>query len=102
MPETKVLGEIFGVRGDLPETSSLKVRMWGAVVPQQPPTRFNQPSSIKRAMAREIICGVSRYFPFSSGSPALGTQATLNFVIPERVRRWSVMNSGPVAQFKPT
>ena len=57
--------------------------------------------SAKRPRVRASISGVSRYLPLSSGRPALGTQATRVRASWARVRMWSVMNSGPVAQLSP-
>ena len=75
--------------------------MCSAVVPQQPPMMFTQPSAQKRSTLVTSDSGVSLYRPSSSGRPAFGKQETGKREIAARVRRWSVMKSGPVAQLRP-
>ena len=76
-------------------------RMCSGVVPQHPPTKLTQRSSTNRASLRDRLCGVSPYWPPSSGSPALGYTLVQHVAIAASERRWSVMNSGPVAQLSP-
>jgi hypothetical protein len=75
--------------------------MWAGVVPQQPPTKLTQPSSRKRVILKARLAGVSAYWPRSSGRPAFGYTLTKRVESAASERRWSVMNSGPVAQLSP-
>src|SRR5207247_1340439 len=75
--------------------------MCSGVVPQQPPTKLTQRSPTKRASLSARLCGVSPYWPRSSGSPAFGYTLVQHVARPASERRWSVMNSGPVAQLRP-
>jgi hypothetical protein len=75
--------------------------MCAGVVPQQPPIRLIHPSSTNRFILKARLSGVSPYWPRSSGRPAFGYTLTYRVDIAASVRRWSVMNSGPVAQLSP-
>ena len=101
MPETRDSLLCTAVRGVAPSTCWANNRMCSGPVPQQPPMTFTHPLPLNRPRASASISGVSLYLPSSSGSPALGRQATGNRDRPDRVRMWSVMKSGPVAQLNP-
>ena len=101
MPDTRVSVRLTGPRAAVVATRWANSRMCSGPVPQHPPTTLSQPDSANRPIVFASISGVSLYFPSSSGSPALGTQATGNRDRAESVRIWSVINSGPVAQLKP-
>ena len=46
--------------------------MCSGVVPQQPPTIFTNPDSIKSSTKCAVSCGISSYAPNSFGKPAFG------------------------------
>jgi hypothetical protein len=51
--------------------------------------------------APESVVGVSRYSPLRSAAPRSDSRNERVRAISDSVRTWSVMNSGPVAQFSP-
>ena len=102
IPDTRLSPRCTGGRAAAPAALAASSRMCSGPVPQQPPVTFSQPASINRPMVLAIISGVSLYLPSSSGKPALGRQATGKRDKAARVRIWSVINSGPVAQLKPS
>ena len=77
-------------------------RMCAAVVPQQPPTMLSQPWSTNcsswrgERFGRLAGTGRPRWAGRRSDSRRCASRR-----ISWRVRMWSVMNSGPVAQFRP-
>ena len=77
-------------------------RMCGAVVPQQPPTRFSQPCVDEALAAPAPACRASR----CSGRPRRAARRWARrppacAPAADSERMWSVMNSGPVAQLSP-
>ena len=72
-PLNRISGSMRGRRrGAVLETASAIARMWAGVVPQQPPTMFNQPFSANSPKVRAIISGVSSNPPKAFGKPAFG------------------------------
>src|SRR5436309_352244 len=74
IPETMVRRTGAALRGRWRRASSARSRMCSAVVPQQPPMMFTQPSAQKRSTLVTSDSGVSLYRPSSSGRPAVGKQ----------------------------
>ena len=72
-----------------------------SVVPQQPPTMLSQPCRMKRSRCAASDCGRLQVLAFGVGQSGVGIAGDAVRAMSVRVRRWSVMNSGPVAQLRP-
>ena len=90
-------------RGGSPWTAFAIARMWSGVVPQQPPTMFNQPCCAQSRSCGARLSGVSGnpVAESGSGSPAFGYVLTRNGAIRESSSIYGRISFGPRAQLSP-